>query len=161
MFISGQLGYLLIISSIAVLAYANFTKIQIHWSYPTGLAVLGIAALIKAEGVISLTEITKIVSNFFSYARILAYNMAHVGVGKAFLSIAGLAAGAGNVFGWIIAAVVIILSHAISIGIAGLGSLVHDLRLHFVEFFPKFYLGEGKIFKPLIEVRQWSVIENG
>jgi V/A-type H+-transporting ATPase subunit I len=34
---------------------------------------------------------------------------------------------------------------------SALGAFVHSLRLQYVEFFSKFYVGGGKIFKPLTE----------
>jgi V/A-type H+-transporting ATPase subunit I len=42
----------------------------------------------------------------------------------------------------------LIFGHVFNIAINTLGAYVHSSRLQYVEFFGKFYEGEGKAFKP-------------
>ena len=53
--------------------------------------------------------------------------------------------------GPVIAIMVVIALHAFNLSLSALGSFVHSLRLQYVEFFPKFFEGGGKLFKPFIK----------
>jgi V/A-type H+-transporting ATPase subunit I len=46
-------------------------------------------------------------------------------------------------------------------GINILGGFVHTLRLQYVEFFPKFYLGGGRPFKALREEHKYITLVDG
>ena len=49
----------------------------------------------------------------------------------------------------IAAAVVVgVLGHALNIALGILGGFLHSIRLHYVEFFTKFYKGGATPFKP-------------
>ena len=42
-----------------------------------------------------------------------------------------------------------IVGHAFNLAIGLLGAYIHDARLQYVEFYGRFYEGEGELFKPL------------
>jgi len=44
---------------------------------------------------------------------------------------------------------VLVGGHGFNIAINALGAFVHTLRLQYAEFFPKFFVGGGKLFEPL------------
>jgi len=46
----------------------------------------------------------------------------------------------------------VIVGHAGYTGLSALGAFVHPARLHFVEYFGKFYEAGGKPFKPFKRV---------
>ena len=50
--------------------------------------------------------------------------------------------------GVIIAVVILIIGHILSILVNSLGAFVHSTRFQYVEFFSKFYTGGGKAFEP-------------
>jgi V/A-type H+-transporting ATPase subunit I len=53
------------------------------------------------------------------------------------------------VIGWTLAFIIIAGGHVFSIAINLLGAFVHAMRLQYVEFFSKFYSGDGANFHPL------------
>jgi V/A-type H+-transporting ATPase subunit I len=91
-----------------------------------------------------------IVSNVASFIRILALEMAHVGLMLVFSQI-GLAISGSNptIFRKIIVAIIIIFGNVFVILLETLIVTIHNLRLHFYEFFSKFYIADGYTFKPI------------
>jgi V/A-type H+-transporting ATPase subunit I len=82
-------------------------------------------------------------SNTLSYLRIWALNLADFAIKFAFFTSFGIAgAVAGNLL-------VMILE--------GLIVFVQTLRLHWVEWFSKFYEGSGSSFAPYQEPTSWTV----
>jgi len=51
--------------------------------------------------------------------------------------------------GPVIGAIVLTVLHAFNFALAALAAYVHDIRLQYVEFFGKFYDGNGRFFAPL------------
>lgn len=100
-------------------------------------------------------------SDILSYARLYGMMLSGVILG-------GLVSGysadfiryfsaSGN-FVWIIGAVFLFLiGHAFNLAMGLLGAYIHDSRLQYVEFFSRFFEGEGELFKPLGYNRVYSV----
>ena len=57
---------------------------------------------------------------------------------------------------WLFIAIFLIVGHIGNSILQSLGSFVHSLRLQYVEFFSKFYEGDGVKFNPFREVRRYS-----
>ncbi|MHA1627859.1 MAG: V-type ATP synthase subunit I [Candidatus Baldrarchaeia archaeon] len=89
------------------------------------------------------------ISNTISYARILALSMAHEGFAKAFISLDGVNPDAGFIFQLNPVFIISFLIGTLFIMVLeGLLSFIHTLRLHWVEWFLKFYEGDGIEFQP-------------
>lgn len=81
--------------------------------------------------------------DILSYSRLLALGLV---TGVIASSINLLASMPGNI---ILFVLIFIVGHSINIAINLIGTYVHTNRLQYVEFFSKFYEGEGTVFTPL------------
>ena len=58
------------------------------------------------------------------------------------------------------AVVVLIIGHTVNLLLSSLSAFVHTLRLQYVEFFPKFFVGGGKEFRPFARAWQYTKVES-
>ena len=79
-----------------------------------------------------------------SYSRLMALGLIHSAMSSLFLVLAGVEHGHFPVTGIPVIAVGTLLVMVIE----GLIVFVHNIRLHWVEWFSEFYTGEGKLFTP-------------
>ncbi len=92
---------------------------------------------------------TRLLSNTISYSRILALLMAHWALLLVTYTVAGLVAPEGSgAIGLILAGVIIVFGNIAVLALEGLVVFIHTLRLHFYEWFSKFYSGTGTEFIP-------------
>lgn len=110
------------------------------------LLVVGLAILIYSLGAMGVLlgplELLGTLGNILSYLRIAAIGLSSVYLAQVANELAGVA---GNVLvGLIIAG----LFHALNIVLGAFSPTIQSLRLHYVEFFSKFYQGGGQPFQP-------------
>src|SRR3989338_4541351 len=122
------------------------------WGIPSlvgwALFAFSIIPIYMAEGIFGLIEIPGLFSNMLSYARLMAVGLASVGLAVVINElVAGLTAG-GSILGWIMAIIVFAFGHALNIALGVIGPFLHSLRLHYVEFFKRFYEGGGVPYEP-------------
>jgi V/A-type H+-transporting ATPase subunit I len=92
---------------------------------------------------------TRLLSNTISYSRILALLMAHWALLLVTYTVAGLVAPEGSgALGFILGGVIIVFGNTAVLALEGLVVFIHTLRLHFYEWFSKFYAGTGTEFTP-------------
>jgi V/A-type H+-transporting ATPase subunit I len=109
--------------------------------------LISLPLLIFMKGPMMLIELLSFVGNMLSYARLMA-----VGVASAYLAFVGNMLGGlmGNI---IIGAIVAILFHIINMVLA-FSPTIQSARLHYVEFFSKFYESGGHLYQPLAKSRK-------
>lgn len=110
-------------------------------------AVIGLLVafplLIFAEGLVAMIELLTTLGNILSYARIMALGVASVMLAV----VANRMVGAlGSV---LVGTVFALLFHLVNFSIAMFSPTIHALRLHYVEFFGKFYSPGGLRYQPL------------
>ncbi|MCX7851519.1 MAG: hypothetical protein N2383_01930 [Caldilineales bacterium] len=136
----GLCGLFLLIGVIA-------RRLPAGWITP-GLAVLliGLALLIRGMGRLGLImapiELLSAFGNVLSYLRLAA-----IGLASVYLALVGntLAGRLGSVgLGVLVAA----LFHSLNLAMGAFSPTIHALRLHYVEFFSKFYEQGGEPFRP-------------
>jgi V/A-type H+-transporting ATPase subunit I len=126
---------LALLAALRVLPHAFFTP-----------AVIGLLAafpaLIALEGLVAPIELLTTLGNILSYARIMA-----LGVASVMLAIVAnkMAGAIGSVA---VGVTFALLFHLVNFAIGLFSPTIHALRLHYVEFFGKFYSPGGVRYQP-------------
>ena len=110
------------------------------------LLVVGLAILVYSMGGLGLLlgplELLGAVGNILSYLRIAAIGLSSIYLAQVANELGGLT---GNLLlGLIVAG----LFHALNLVLGAFSPTIQSLRLHYVEFFGKFYQGGGQPFRP-------------
>jgi len=99
------------------------------------------------SGILGLYSITGHVSDILSYSRILALALSSGVVAMVFNLLAGMVQ--GSIIGFLFSIFIYLLGHAFNLAMGLLSAYVHSSRLQYIEFFGKFYQGNGHAFTPL------------
>ncbi len=100
------------------------------------------------------------VSDILSYARLYGLMLSGAVVAKIVSDYSiGFITG-GNVAFIMLGVVLMVVGHIFNLAIGLLGAYIHDARLQYVEFYGKFYEGEGKLFAPLGSNNKYTKLAN-
>ncbi len=132
-----------------------------------GVLILVGIAFIARESVLEVIELPTIVSHVLSYARIVAVGLSSVAIAMVvnfmtfdmfinpalenftLMSIVLILVGLG----------IFLFGHVLNIALGILGGGLHSIRLHYVEFFTKFYKGGGIRYNPFGMKRRFTTEE--
>jgi V/A-type H+-transporting ATPase subunit I len=139
----GRAAKLLLLATAAVLAAALAGALPRGVVRPalfTGLALLGVS--VAADGPMALLELVLSLGNVLSYARLMALGLASVMLAEVANLVATTLdpAPVGLAFA--------VLLHAVNFSLGLISPTVAALRLHYVEFFEKFYDEGGAPYRP-------------
>ena len=143
-------------SRVFTVIFERIDIVTIHIALPIGI-MLGVKLLIhRGEGFTEgLEALISSLSNTVSYGRILALALAHGAFSKVLLMFLELGGGIMFIVGivmWVFITLLLILT------LEGLLSFIHTLRLHWVEWFLKFYSGTGVLYQPFAFSRKYTFV---
>ena len=153
------------LTGLPVLATIPPVGFGLNVGHIVGLALLLAGIIfIARESVLEVIELPTIVSHVLSYARIVAVGLSSVAIAMVinFMSITMFIKPQLenlSVVGVIIILVgilVFVIGHALNTALGILGGGLHSIRLHYVEFFTKFYKGGGKKYVPFGMKRRFT-----
>ncbi len=160
LFITEIFGLPYILTDMLHIVEIPYTGIMVYISI-IGILLI-IVSKIKTAGsfgaILWLFDLTGILGDVMSYARIAGVGLATYYLAMSFNQISALVYGGitsmlagipGIILGVILSLPIFFVGHMLNIVLSALGGFVHSLRLFFVEFLPKFYSGNGVEFKPL------------
>jgi V/A-type H+-transporting ATPase subunit I len=136
----GLIGLFLIVSA------------AVEW-LPSGFMTPGVAVLIVGIVLLGASlgwlgvlmgpiEFIGLLGNILSYLRIAAIGLASVYLARVANELAG---SLGSI---VVGIIIALLIHALNLAMGAFSPTIHSLRLHYVEFFRKFYEGGGRPFEP-------------
>lgn len=137
-------------ASMLILLFTMGTIAAVLAGYlPKGIIASNIVIMVAAfillmliEGIVGPLEVIKSIGNILSYVRIMALGTASVALAVVANKLGGLT---GNiVLGILIGGII----HIMNIFISILSPSIQSLRLHYVEFFSKFYQPGGRRYEP-------------
>jgi V/A-type H+-transporting ATPase subunit I len=153
------------ITGLPVLATIPPVGFGLNVGHVAGLVLLlaGIICIAR-ESVLEVIELPTIVSHVLSYARIVAVGLSSVAIAMVvnFMSITMFIEpqlknlSVVGVIIILVGIVVFVIGHALNTALGILGGGLHSIRLHYVEFFTKFYKGGGKKYIPFGMKRRFT-----
>ena len=126
-------AFLAIIPAVAIVLFSNR---QGGWGARFGMGAYNLFSSVFYLG------------DVLSYLRLMALGMVSAGMAMAVNLLAKMVLKM-PIVGIVVAIVILIIGHGFNLFLSVLGAFVHTMRLQFVEFFPKFLVGGGRLFEPL------------
>ena len=97
-------------------------------------------------------------SDIMSYIRVFGLMLSSAIMGTVINTLAGMIMGGGGI-GYVLAAVVLIFAHMFNLVMGILSVYIHNGRLQYVEFFGKFYTGDGALFTPFGSDTRYTIVK--
>ena len=134
-----------------------------------GLIAVGLAVVMQmffnfleggpVSSILSVFGFSGFIGDLFSYARLMALAIGTAGIALAVNFMVLMVIDLIPWAGYLIAVVIFIVGHLFNVVMNGLGSFIHSTRLHFLEFFTKFYDGGGRTYKPFLAEREKTFVK--
>ena len=146
----GRIGPVVTIAKIlflvGILLATVFSHPLQHWMHDGHFVVEGGWGMFIVQSLAEVLEkFISMLSNTLSYVRVGAFAIVHAGFTGAVFVIARLAGAEGSFGYW----AVVVLGNLFVIGLEGFIVTIQTMRLHYYEFFSKFFLGGGSAYEPL------------
>ncbi|MHA1910360.1 MAG: V-type ATP synthase subunit I, partial [Candidatus Kariarchaeaceae archaeon] len=134
------------------LVFIVLQLMNIGFAFLAAAVVTQVTLTFKKDGlvpsILSIFGFTGFIGDLFSYGRLMAMAIGTTGIALAVNFMTIMAAEMIPGIGIGVAVIVFIIGHLFNMAMNGLGAFVHSTRLHFLEFFSKFFDGGGKKYIP-------------
>lgn len=121
--------------------------------------IAAIVLLIMGHKGMFFFSTTGAVGDTLSYARLMALGLCTSGIAMTVNILAKMTASV-PVVGIVFFLLILIVGHIFNWVIQAMGAFVHGIRLHYVEFFGRFYSGGGDEFTPFAVKREITELKN-
>ncbi len=126
-------------------------------AYASIAALIGSAVVVAvSEGPRFAMEIPTLMSHVMSYARILGVLLASVLLASIVDTSLGASVGRAPITATIFVAVIAVMVHLLNIVLGIFEPSIQGVRLHYVEFYTKFFEGNGKPFSPFAVRKKYT-----
>ncbi len=122
-----------------------------------GLGTKGfLGKVVKSFG--SAYGIINYFSDIMSYIRVFGLMLSSAIMASVVNQLGAMVSGSGG-FGYVLAALVLVFAHLFNLVMGVLSVYIHNGRLQYVEFFGKFYTGDGQLFVPFGSDTKYSLVK--
>ena len=165
--LTDQIAWMTLITGCGLLALSQTRKVGVIMAIASVAVIVILGGHAKKTvfgkitgGISSLTGITNYLSDILSYLRIFALALASGLIGMVMNVVANMVASGipVPVLNRVAAIPIYLLGHGLNTALSILGAYVHTGRLQFIEFFSKFYEGNGIHFRPLERKNKYTQI---
>ncbi len=134
-------------TGVALLALSYYNIINLPYWVGITFLTISLIMLYKGEGVKGIIELPSILTNILSYLRLMAIGLSSVSIAVVVNEMTTGFFHKGGFF-ILIGILILIIGHLLNILLGLFGSFLHSLRLHYVEFFSKFFQGGAEKYMP-------------
>ncbi len=137
-----------ILSNFSVISLQVGSALMIFGQQKLGMLflVLSVVLFVLKSQLMGLMDITGFVGIWFSYARLLALALATGGISLG-INIMASQLNEISLLGPVLFVLLLIIGHTFNFVMNLLGSSIHSVRLHYIEFFSQFYEADGTPYK--------------
>ncbi|GEM_PF-1418085 len=143
-----RISWMLLQCGVACLGYGYYSNISLYVLMGYFLLIFGIGMIYYAEKLKGIFELPSIFTNILSYVRLGAVGLSSVSIAYVINLFVEMFFEKHALWGYLIGMLIFLIGHVFNLILGVIGPFLHSLRLHYVEFFTKFYKSGGEKYTP-------------